>query len=65
MAGQRIVENSQTPSPDPEKTGKGVDTRRSGSLDNPEGLSYTIDTNRENDFRTRNGLNLKSFQRRK
>lgn len=51
-------------SPDPEK--RGVETARAGSIDNPEGVtSYNAHDNRETDFMTRNGLNLKSFGRRK
>lgn len=65
MAGQTVDAREQSSSPDYEKAGKDVNAPRLGSLDNPEGLSYAIDTNREEDFYTRNGLNLKSFQRRK
>lgn len=65
MAGQKDLETSQSPSLDAEKSGRDVEVPRHGSIDNPEGLNYTRDTNRESDFLTRNGLNLKSFERRK
>lgn len=64
MTAKTVDDKSHSLPHDPEKTGIHA-APRSGSIDNPEGLSYTIDTNRETDFRTRNGLNLRSFQRRK
>lgn len=63
MMAKTVDDKSHSLPHDPEKTGVHA-APRSGSIDNPEGLSYTIDTNRETDFRTRNGLNLRSFQRR-
>lgn len=50
---------------DTEKNTTSLERPRAGSLENPEGLSYNPDTGRESDFLTRNGLNLKSFERRR
>lgn len=65
MAGEKIIDSSQSPSLDAEKSGRDLNALQARSIDNHEGVSYDLDTNRESDFRTRNGLNLKSFQRRK